>query len=97
MRSPIARTSCCSAAVSGACFAQLADFRALGVALRLELFGFGQRGAALGIEGPELIDVELKSARGQTLGDGVEIGAEEDRSCMRAVSRVDPRSIRGRT
>ena len=63
--------------MSTPCFALLADLCAFGVALRLELLGFGQGGAALGIERAKLLDDQLKSARGQALGYGVEIGAEE--------------------
>ena len=69
-------------AVSTPCFAAC-RFPRFGIALRLELFGFGERGAPLGIELAELLDIQLKPARGQTLGDGVEIGPEEmTRSCM---------------
>jgi hypothetical protein len=58
-------------------FTQLGHFRAFRVHLRFELLGFGERGAPLGVQGAELIDIELISARGQTLRDGVQVGSEE--------------------
>ena len=42
----------------GAGFTQFADFLRLGVALRFELFGFGQRGAAFRVELAERLYVE---------------------------------------
>ena len=59
-----------------ALFAQLSHFGALRVLQGFKLLGFCQRGAALGVQCSELIDIELISARGQTLGDGVEVGSE---------------------
>ena len=45
----------------GALLSQLADFHALGVALRLELLGFGDGGAALGVESAKLVDVQRET------------------------------------
>ncbi len=55
---------------------QLADFQALGVALRLELLGFGYRAAALGIESAKLVDIQRETARRQSLSDGVQVATE---------------------
>ena len=43
----------------------------------LELFGFGERSAALGVELAEGLDVEGEAAIRQSQGDRVEILAEE--------------------
>ena len=58
---------------------QLADFLRFGLALRLELFGFGKRGAPLGVELAERFDVEREAAIRQPRGDRVEILAERRR------------------
>ena len=58
-------------------FDEFADFLGFGLALSLELFGFGEGGAPLGIELAEGFDVESEAAVGQPEGDGVEILAEE--------------------
>ncbi len=63
--------------VSWPCFPQLGHFCALRVHLRLQLLGFRQRRAALSIQRAELFDIELIPARGQALGDGVQVGPEE--------------------
>ena len=84
MRSPISRTFCWRSAASWPALLQLADFLRFGVALRFELFGFGERGAALGVELAERFDVEREAAIGQPLGDRVEILAEEREIVHRA-------------
>src|SRR6185437_2182087 len=58
-------------------FNELADFLGFGFAQSLELFGFGKRGAPLGIELAESFDVEREAAVRQPGGDRVEILPEE--------------------
>ncbi len=57
---PVAQFPDLELAVGGvlARLAQLADLLRFGVLLRLELLGFGERGAALGVELAERLDVE---------------------------------------
>ncbi len=50
---------------------------ALGVALGLELFGFGYGGAALRVQLAKLRDVQREPARGQALGHRVEVVPEK--------------------
>src|SRR5579871_2056259 len=61
----------------GTGLAQFGDLRALGVAARLKLFGFGDGGAAALIQIAELIETRDGSTRGKALGDLVEVGAEK--------------------
>ena len=57
--------------------AEFRDLRALGGALRLELLGFGDGGAPLGVEFAELRYVQREPARCQALGHRVQVAAEE--------------------
>ena len=56
---------------------QLSDLRALGVLVRLELFGLGDGRAALFVELAKTVEGEVAAARGEPFGDMVEVGAYE--------------------
>src|SRR6185312_8411764 len=67
---------------------KLADFLRFGFAQRLELFGFGKRGAPLGVESAKSFDVERETAIRQAGGDGVEILPEKREIVHRAAALV---------
>ena len=60
----------------GAFALQLADLHGFGIRARLQLLHLGERGAAFAVEFAELFQSGDGSARGEALGDLVEIGAK---------------------
>ncbi len=77
MRSPIARTCMLPLGCIFTLFAKLTDFGRSGVAGRFQLFTFGNTLAPFAVECLECINVQRKTARGQTVPDLFKIITEE--------------------
>ena len=74
--SPIARTCCCRSVVSTPSRFSLPISAVSALRARLQLFGFGDGGAALLVELAELIQIGRLAARGEAFRNPVEVGPE---------------------